>query len=156
MLVAPVVEPGAVSRAVYLPAGPEFWIDYHTGAPHPAGSTVRIDAPLGRPPVFVRAGAALVLARGAIPQTRPHDAPPRTLYLAPGFKNGRGTSPHFEDDGESWSSRSGDFLACDVELAWTRDGVELSLRRTGGARRPPELSEFEIVCPTEGGRRVNR
>lgn len=156
VLVAPVVEPGVVSRAVYLPAGPEFWIDYHTGAPHPAGSIARVEAPLGRPPVFVRAGAALVLVRGPIPQTRPHDAPPRTLYLVPGFKDGRGRSPHFEDDGESWSSRSGDFLACDAELAWTRDRVELALRRTGGARRPPDLSEFEIVCPTEGGRPINR
>jgi alpha-glucosidase (family GH31 glycosyl hydrolase) len=113
-----------------------------------------VDAPLGRPPVFVRAGAALVLARGDIPQLRPHDVPPRLLYAVPSLENGRGSSPHFEDDGESWSLRSGDFVSCDVELAWTRDTIDVSVRRTGGARRPPDASEFEIVCPTAGGRKT--
>jgi alpha-glucosidase len=152
VLIAPVVAPGVVSRPVYLPAGPEFWVDFHTGATHPAGTTVKVAAPLGRPPVLVRAGAALVLARGEIPQLRPHDVPPRLLYLVPGAESGRGASPHFEDDGESWSLRSGDFLACDVELAWTRESFDVGLRRTDGARRPPDLAEFEIVCPTRDGR----
>jgi hypothetical protein len=74
------------------------------------------------------------------------------LYLVPGAESGRGASPHFEDDGESWSLRSGDFLACDVELAWTRESFDVGLRRTDGARRPPDLAEFEIVCPTRDGR----
>jgi alpha-glucosidase (family GH31 glycosyl hydrolase) len=31
LLVAPVVEPGALSRRVYLPSGPPAWFDFYTG-----------------------------------------------------------------------------------------------------------------------------
>ena len=38
LLVAPVLQPGAVSRPVYLPAGAD-WTELHTGAVHPGGRT---------------------------------------------------------------------------------------------------------------------
>jgi alpha-glucosidase len=149
-----VVEPGQRQRAVYLPKGPEGWADFHTGRLYPAGETVTVDAPLGRPPIFVRVGAVLALAGPDIPAVRPHDAPARHLYFVPGSASGQSLAPtpHFEDDGESWSLRSGDFLACDVELAWTQASVDIALRRKSGARHAPGLAEFEIVCPTAGGR----
>jgi alpha-D-xyloside xylohydrolase len=60
MLVAPVLEAGAVERSVYLPAGVE-WTDVWTGERHPGGSTVRATAPLERTPVFVSDPALLPL-----------------------------------------------------------------------------------------------
>ena len=50
LLVAPVVEAGATSRAVYLPPG--TWFDVWSGEQHDGGTVVTVDAPLGSPPVF--------------------------------------------------------------------------------------------------------
>lgn len=59
LLVAPVVEPGATTRAVYLPPG--TWFHVWTGTEHvsgtmdgTAGTTIEVDAPVGEPPVFSR------------------------------------------------------------------------------------------------------
>ena len=58
LLVAPIMEMGQRSRQVYLPAGTE-WKDVWTGAEYTGGTTVAVDAPLERIPVFIRAGATL-------------------------------------------------------------------------------------------------
>jgi alpha-glucosidase (family GH31 glycosyl hydrolase) len=61
-LVAPVVEPGATTRTVYLPHGE--WIDYWRGTIYSGGREVTVPAPLdgSGPPVFARAGAIVPLA----------------------------------------------------------------------------------------------
>ena len=61
-LVAPVVEPGASTRTVYLPEGE--WIDYWRGTIYSGGQQVTVPAPLdgSGPPVFVRSGAIVPLA----------------------------------------------------------------------------------------------
>jgi len=56
ILVAPVTEPGAVSRSVYLPVGTD-WIDAWSGQPHPGGSTLEVPTPLSSIPVFLRVGS---------------------------------------------------------------------------------------------------
>ena len=63
LLVAPVLERGARSRSVYLPAGAE-WSDAWTGARAPSGSEVVADAPLERIPLYLRNGAKLPIADG--------------------------------------------------------------------------------------------
>jgi alpha-glucosidase (family GH31 glycosyl hydrolase) len=62
LLVAPVAEPGATSRTVYLPAGE--WADFWTDEVYSGGQEITVPAPLngGRAPVFIRAGAVLPLA----------------------------------------------------------------------------------------------
>ncbi|MBO9543756.1 TIM-barrel domain-containing protein [Caulobacter sp.] len=55
-LVAPVTEFKARSRSVYLPAG-TTWYDFETGKAHAGGQSIKADAPLGRMPLFVKAGA---------------------------------------------------------------------------------------------------
>ncbi|WP_199431485.1 glycoside hydrolase family 31 protein [Qaidamihabitans albus] len=61
LLVAPVLDPGARSRAVYLPAG-TGWTDAWTGVEHAGGTTIEAEAPLERIPVFLRAGADVPVA----------------------------------------------------------------------------------------------
>jgi alpha-D-xyloside xylohydrolase len=61
-LVAPVLEPGATTRTLYLPPGE--WVDYWRGTIHAGGQEVTVPAPLeaSGPPVFARAGALIPLA----------------------------------------------------------------------------------------------
>ena len=54
LLVAPVLERGATSRSVLLPAG--RWIDWWTGVVHDGGATITADAPLGTLPLYLREG----------------------------------------------------------------------------------------------------
>jgi alpha-D-xyloside xylohydrolase len=56
VLVAPVTEPGATSRSVYLPAGAR-WTDLHTGAVYTGGQWIEAAAPRHLVPVFTRDGA---------------------------------------------------------------------------------------------------
>ena len=55
VLVAPVVEPGADTRALWLPEGE--WTHLWTGKTY-AGGDATVSAPLGQPPVFYRKGSA--------------------------------------------------------------------------------------------------
>ena len=51
LLVAPVLEEKAVTRKVYLPE--DKWINVYTNEEY-EGGTYEVDAPIGKPPVFVR------------------------------------------------------------------------------------------------------
>ncbi|MCR5145472.1 MAG: alpha-glucosidase [Lachnospiraceae bacterium] len=58
MLVAPVLKENATSRRVYLPD--DRWIHIFTKEEY-GGGCYEIDAPIGQPPVFVRAGSDVIL-----------------------------------------------------------------------------------------------
>ncbi len=89
LLVAPVFEPGARTRRVYLPRAPQGWFDWWTGSHHAGGQTIEVAAPLHRLPLFVRGGAI-------VPTTdSPHDKarteePTRALLWFPGQGRHRG------------------------------------------------------------------
>ena len=57
LLVAPVVEPGANTRSVYLPAAAS-WTDVRTGEVVDDRGIVEVDAPIGMIPVFARSETA--------------------------------------------------------------------------------------------------
>ncbi|MGB6119216.1 MAG: glycoside hydrolase family 31 protein, partial [Mesorhizobium sp.] len=99
VLVAPVVDEGARSVSVWLPPVEGGWVDFHTGKALGSGKTVRLDAPLGRLPLVVRAGAVLPLAT-KWPGLKPHDASEVTLTLFVGPGKGAWSCQAFFDDGE--------------------------------------------------------
>jgi alpha-D-xyloside xylohydrolase len=53
LLVAPVIEQGAVARPVYLPVGAD-WVDAWSGQEYPGGQSIQAEAPLERIPVYWR------------------------------------------------------------------------------------------------------
>ncbi len=59
ILVAPVLEPGATTKRLYLPQQAGGWYELETMRHHPGGATLELEAPLGHVPVLVRAGALL-------------------------------------------------------------------------------------------------
>ena len=60
ILVAPVMEEGAVQRPVYLPQG-ETWREVATGKRFEGGQWVQAEAPLEVIPLFVREGSQVEL-----------------------------------------------------------------------------------------------
>lgn len=59
LLIAPVLEPGASRRDVYLPAG-RTWVDAAAGTAHDGGSVVTVPVTLDAIPVFTREGAKVL------------------------------------------------------------------------------------------------
>lgn len=68
VMVAPVIEAGAVERAVLLP-GEAHWIHVWSGRSYPPGRHV-VAAPLGEPPVFYRADSAFAPLFAKLPAHR--------------------------------------------------------------------------------------
>ena len=80
LLVAPVVEPGARQRQVFLPPLPDHkpWHAFDSGDAFASGRSHAVHAPLSRLPLFVRHGARIPIAArpdDADPGLAPHDWP---------------------------------------------------------------------------------
>jgi alpha-glucosidase len=138
LLAAPVVEQGARTRQVYLPAGPEAWFDVHTEAMLTSGTTVEIPAPLERLPLLAPAGAILPMTAEALDFSRLHDEPSRCLRLFPGPGTGQSAFTLFEDDG---ITRNGPVTRVHCELRWTPQSVDLNVTVRGDYPLPyPSIS----------------
>ena len=65
LLVAPVLDEGARSRVVYLPAGTE-WVEAWDGTAYPGGTQVEVKAPLNQVPAFWRKGSPAAFGFGEV------------------------------------------------------------------------------------------
>jgi len=126
ILVAPVVEKGAASRSVYLPAG--RWYDFWTGAPHDGGREISRAVDLETMPLFVRAGAILPL--GPVKQYVDEAIDePLTLQIYPGRD---GAFRLHEDDGRTFAYENGDWMGIDAR--WVDRERRLTLTLAAGSR----------------------
>ncbi len=105
LLVAPIVEEGAVKRMVHFPPGK--WVALEGAAVHEGPADVEVSAPMGEIPVFARAGSVVPLLAERIQTLLPADATvvdfddvkdERVLWV---FKGGAGGFT--ERDGTSYS-----------------------------------------------------
>ena len=101
LLVAPICDPGATSRRVYLPDGD--WFDFWSDATHSGPAEVVVPGPLDRCPLFVRAGT--VLPMWPLVQHTGEPVAQLILHVYPG----RQTSWLYDDDGETMAYRSGGY-----------------------------------------------
>src|SRR5262249_29033133 len=126
ILVAPVVEKGATTRRVYLPAG--TWYDFWTEERVSGGREIERPVDLGTTPMYVRAGA--VLPMGPVKQySGEANSEPVTLVIYPGVD---GASSCYEDDGISFEHRKGAFMR--TLLTWREQPRRLSLALAPGSR----------------------
>jgi alpha-glucosidase len=134
LLVAPVLEQGTTQRIVDLPMHPGGWYDWHDGSHFEGGRAVTVDAPLGRLPLFARAGAVIPVVEGTA-----------TTVIVFGASADSGFGRFYVDDGET--------------AHWRRDGysMEFRLRREGaGFVLERELSaSAPASIPTIGVRAVD-
>lgn len=125
LLIAPVCQPGAASRQVYLPAREwfDFWSDERLVGP----VTLDAAAPLERIPVYVRAGAVLPMWP-VMQYTGERQLERITLHVYPG----NGESWLYEDDGHSMQYQAGQYRITRFEC------------------RQAEGSGLAILCHREG------
>jgi alpha-glucosidase len=138
ILVAPVLEEGASDRSVYLPDHSGGWFDFHDGRRFDPGQTIRSMAPLGRLPVFVRAGAMVPVTRQT-DRIDPRADSSRELIVF-GAPQDRSEAYLYEDDGDTSDWRGDHRL--ELRFRLQRNGSDLVLSpRAVGSYRPP----FEAV-----------
>ncbi len=139
ILVAPVVEKGATSRTVYLPAG--TWYDYWTNERKEGAREVARKVDLETMPLYVRAGA-IVPTDPLRQYTSQKVDEPLTLTVYPGAD---GFGSVYEDDGKSFNFRKGEYTR--IEVSWRDRERRIELRLAKGAQilGPPKAINVRVV-----------
>jgi alpha-glucosidase len=137
ILVAPVVEKGATSRKLYLPRG--LWFDFWTEVSVRGEREFEMPVDLETMPLFVRAGAIIPTQRGR-QYTTEASTEPLTIAVFPGAD---GAFTMYEDDGQSFAYRKGDWMG--LAMQWNNATRRLTLSLAPGSRmRPPARRSIEV------------
>ena len=126
LLVAPVSEPGAIGKSVYLPQG--TWYGLGSSATFQGGQWAYREAPLGALPVFVKEGAVLPTVEGA-ENTVGLLQKPMGLEVYPLRSALCSESLLVLDDGESMEEDQGQVFRWIQEA--TPSGIALRIERSG-------------------------
>jgi alpha-glucosidase/alpha-D-xyloside xylohydrolase len=142
VLVAPVVEKGAVTRQVYLPAG--GWYDFWTQERLEGHREVSRNVDLETTPLYIRAGSILPL--GPVKQfTDEKVEQPISLSVYPGAD---ASFLLYEDDGSSFNYRKGEWMG--IQMDWHESNRTLTLRLATGSRMmPPLRRDLEVTLGQE-------
>lgn len=141
LMVAPIYQPGIRQRLVHLPEGQ--WYDFWSGKPLGGGKPIVWEVPLGKPGVFVPAGALLTL--GNPRQSTYEPLTELTIAVYPGAS---GHWTLIEDDGESNDYRQGGMAETHFALERAANTVTVHIgRRQGPYQPPPRKFSLEIVLP---------
>jgi alpha-glucosidase/alpha-D-xyloside xylohydrolase len=137
LLVAPVVEKGATSRRLYLPRG--TWFDFWTEQRTEGGREIDRAVDLATTPLYARAGS--IIPTGPVKQyVSEQSDEPATLIVYPGAD---GESSWYEDDGNTFDYRRGDFMR--INMTWHDATRRLSLRLAPGSRmREPAPRRIDV------------
>ncbi|HVN43183.1 MAG TPA: hypothetical protein VMT50_10395, partial [Steroidobacteraceae bacterium] len=146
LLAAPVLKKGAVRRGVWLPPG--NWIDWYSGTVHRGTQDLAVEAPLGRTPLYLRAGAALFLAE---PRRNAEETlrAPLALELTVPPEGAIGGGSLFLDSGES---ADGSRFLLDAVVERLHGGLHLRLNRVAETYTPAQR-ELDLRLPV-GHRRL--
>lgn len=160
LLVAPVLEAGARAREVTLPAG--LWYELSSGRAHRGPTRVRLEAPLERIPVLVRAGSVLPLEE--MPQDGGRSAALHLHAYPPDGAPGGGKL--YSDAGDGYGPGRVDRFGlrregAGLRLSWTDEGTypfpyrDVAVRVVGADGQGATADGIE-AARTDGGLRVGR
>jgi alpha-glucosidase len=134
LLVAPVSRPGIEHRHVYLPRG--TWFHYWTGERFDGPAHVLAHAPLGEPPLYVRANTALPMGP-EMAHTGERAVDPLTFLLYPA--EGAGESTLYEDAGDGFGYGDGEYSRRAISCEESAGSITVRL----GEREGSFVSERE-------------
>ena len=148
LLVAPVTQFGARSKAVYLPEGAE-WHDLATGKRHKGGQTIIAAAAPDQLPLFARAGA-IVPTGPRIEHTGEQPDGPLVVQV---FAGANGHFELYEDDGASMAYAKGGFAR--VALDWDDKARKLTLGARQGSYAGMAAKRAVSVRCYDGGKPID-
>ena len=134
LLVAPIVKDYDESRSVYLPKG--TWVDYWTDRRYVGPTTIQVNAPLDRLPLFVR-GGAIVPSQQDVQYTDQSPIDPLSLDVYP---DGTSSREYYDDDGISFGYQKGAYYSQKMRATNSAGGVSVTLDSPEGSFRPPKRS----------------
>jgi alpha-D-xyloside xylohydrolase len=136
-LVCPVTDAHATQRQVYLPEN-GTWVDFRTGQPHCGGQTITADAPLGKIPLYVKAGSIIPVHPAR--DTEYASGSPLRLYV---FTGDDGSFDLYGDDGISFDYEHGAYSF--IPFRWNNRKRELTVRPCKGNYMNGKALELQIV-----------
>ncbi|GAA0137413.1 glycoside hydrolase family 31 protein [Paenibacillus sp. YSY-4.3] len=128
LLVAPILRPGAESRAVYLPEGE--WINYWSGERMAGGRHILALAPLDVMPMYVKAGAVIPELAEDERHWKPTLNEGAKIVLsvyapAPGSES---TGQWYADDAETYAYENGAYNLVTARVASSANAVSVQLK----------------------------
>ncbi|KQV80080.1 glycosyl hydrolase [Massilia sp. Root351] len=97
-VVAPITEPGARRKEVYLPATSPAWFDFNSGRRYAGGITAVVPVAIDHIPVFVRAGAFIPMV-APVQSTRDYSTRKLELHYYHDAAVPSGSGKLYDDDG---------------------------------------------------------
>jgi alpha-glucosidase len=134
LLVAPILLSQHIEREVYLPRG--VWYDFWTNRRYSGPTSIMVEAPLDRIPLFVR-GGAIVPTQQLVQYTSEAPINPLTFEVYP---DGSSSREYYEDDGLSFDYQRGVSLNERVSATETANEVRLTVSAPTGSYKPPARS----------------
>ena len=142
ILVSPVIQAGATTRTLYLPASPA-WYDFWTGASQPASRQITTEAPLDRLPLYIRAGSIIPLG-SEIEYTGEKPDSPIELRI---YRGADADFTLYEDEGDTYAYEKGAHTL--IPIHWTDATQTLTIGdRQGTYPNMPATRTFNIVMVT--------
>lgn len=109
ILAAPVVQEGQTKRAVYLPKGK--WIDFWNGVEHAGKTTILVDAPIGKLPLFIKNNTILPWGKEV---SHISDEPDESMTFRLFGKKGKYV--HYQDNGTDFKYQKGEYNLYKVKV----------------------------------------
>lgn len=119
LLVAPVVEQGQTSRQVYLPKGE--WVDFWSGVEYSGKTTILVDAPLDKLPLFVKKDTLLPWGKAT---SHVSDEPDKSMTFR--LFGDQGEYEHYQDNGQDFKYRDGEYNLYDIKVVDGQASVNLT------------------------------
>lgn len=142
ILVAPVVEPGAVKRCVYLPRG-TVWYDWNGNyARYDGGQTVDVPVTLETIPRFIRQGAIIPMADNRIMNMGRDAVTDLHVLAVPGEDR---TYIMYDDDGYTNDYQKGIYGRTEIRM-YGSEVVKLDFNRSGTYRDTVGKVTVEVIA----------
>jgi len=149
LLVAPVVQQGAVTREVYLP-GKSPWYDFWSGDKQSAGTLVA-KADIATIPVYARAGSVLPLGP-MIQYADQKTSDPVEIRVYPGAD---GSFALYDDAGDGYGYTKGEYAT--LRIVWHDKTRTLTLEKRQGAFPGMDTQRpFLVTCGAAGKSKPRR
>lgn len=140
LLVAPVLQEGANSREVYLPAGQ--WFAFDQGRVEQGGKSIRETVTLNSLPIFVREGA-FIFRQPVVQHTGQMTGQPLLVDVYPAKSS---TRNFYQDDGHSLAYQQGHFSRREFSQQRTDNVVRIRIGASDGAFKPAErLLQLRLI-----------